>query len=124
MTDTVVQHPPAIKVGGRRLSVSSRPKPHPATEAKPASPTTEPVDYPRPAPPGEQSPHENHEEEVPKKEKKKGNGGEEHERRLQESLHRKAEQNRPSKDGHTAKNWNAIGGGGRIGQPAGRGLGI
>ncbi|KAI0931180.1 hypothetical protein AcW2_000121 [Taiwanofungus camphoratus] len=95
MTDTVAQHPPAGE---------------------------EAMDYPRPAAPGEQAPP--HEDEAPKKEKKKGNGGEEHERRLQESLYRKAEQNRPRKDLHNAKNWNAVGGGGRIGQPAGRGVGL
>lgn len=59
---------------------------------------------------------------MPKKDKKKGNGGDEHERRLQESLYRKAEQNRPSRDTHAARNLNAVGGGGRIAQPAGRGL--
>jgi len=119
MTEALAQHPPAIRVGGRRLSVNSRPKAHSPVEAKPPSPPTEPTDYPRPAAPGEQTPH-HEEEEVPKKEKKKGNGGDEHERRLQENLYRKAELNRPSKDTHGAKNTNAIGGGGRIGQPAGR----
>lgn len=62
------------------------------------------------------------EEAPPKKERKKGNGADEHERRLQESLYRKAGQNRPSRQSHAAKNLNAVGGGGRIAQPAGRGL--
>ncbi|OBZ68592.1 hypothetical protein A0H81_11551 [Grifola frondosa] len=87
------------------------------SEAKPPSPTVdEPTDYPRPAPPGEQPPH--HEEEIPKK-KKQGHGGEEHERRLQESLYRKAEQNRPSKDFYAGSKTT---GGARISQPAGKNL--
>jgi len=107
-----------MKVGGRRLSISSRPKPHPPVEATPASPTGEDAaDYPRPTAPGDQAVH--HEEEVPKKEKK-GNGGDEHERRLQENPYRKAEQNRPSKDAHGAKNMGGVGGGGRISQPVSR----
>ncbi|KZT73440.1 hypothetical protein DAEQUDRAFT_662356 [Daedalea quercina L-15889] len=120
-TAALPQHPPAMKVGGRRLSISSRPKPH-ASEGKPPSPRgEEPADYPRPAAPGEDGPH-NHEphDEVPKKEKKRGSGGDEHERRLQENLYRKAEQNRPRKDFHAAKNLNAVGAGGRIAQPIGR----
>ncbi|KZT02028.1 uncharacterized protein LAESUDRAFT_738894 [Laetiporus sulphureus 93-53] len=106
MTETLAQHPPAT------------PEPQ-FTAPQPEEPT----DYPRPAAPGEQAPHhEQHEEEVPRKEKRKGSGGDEHERRLQESLYRKAELNRPRKDMHTGKNRNNIGGGGRISQPAGRPL--
>ncbi|KAH9947086.1 hypothetical protein B0H21DRAFT_822161 [Amylocystis lapponica] len=121
MSDTVPPHPPAIKVGGRRLSVS-RPKPHHPAEPKATTPPAEEAtDYPRPAGPDDQVVQQ--EEEVPKKEKKKGNGGDEHERRLQESLYRKAEQNRPSRDTHGARNMNVVGGGGRIGQPAGKGFG-
>ncbi|EED80327.1 predicted protein [Postia placenta Mad-698-R] len=121
--EALIQHPPAMRVGGRRLSTTTRPKPQSSTETKSPSPPAEAPNYPRPAPPGEQPPpHDPQEDEVPKKERKKGGGGDEHERRLQESLYRKAEQNRPSRDGHTAKNVNAVGGGGRIGQPAGRTL--
>ena len=131
-----------MKVGGRRLSISSRPKPHNAayvlcitfqlhhtpltltstpSDKSPSPKGEEPADYPRPAGPGDDAPH-NHEphDEVPKKEKKRGSGGDEHERRLQESLYRKAEQNRPRKDFHGAKNLNAVGAGGRIAQPMGR----
>ncbi|KAI0756202.1 hypothetical protein C8Q80DRAFT_1127238 [Daedaleopsis nitida] len=129
MTDALAQHPPAVKVGGRRLSLSSRPRPVSSTaEAKPVPPapsagteTDAPVDYPRPAAPGEQHPPPPHhqEEDVPKR--KQGTGGDEHERRLQESIHRKMEQNRPKKDFQsTAK---APGAGGRISQPAGKGFG-
>ncbi|KAI9066539.1 hypothetical protein FKP32DRAFT_1565627 [Trametes sanguinea] len=115
MADTLVQHPPAMKVGGRRLSVTSRPKPavH-AAEPQRASPGPEtPTDYPRPAPPGEQQAHKE-EEEVPKR--KQGNGGDEHERRIQESLYRKAEANRPTRDFKAGGK--PVGAGGRISQPS------
>ncbi|EMD32585.1 hypothetical protein CERSUDRAFT_87901 [Gelatoporia subvermispora B] len=121
MAEVPAQRAPAMKVGGRRLSVTTRPKPHPApAEAKPPSPDADtPTDYPRPAPPGEQ--HE-HEEEPPRKEKRRGNGGDEHERRLQEDLYRKAEQNRPRRDVHGRRN--SVGGGGRISQPAGKNIAV
>ncbi|THH30222.1 hypothetical protein EUX98_g3953 [Antrodiella citrinella] len=128
---TVAQHPPAMKVAGRRLSVS-RPRPHvPAPEQKPPSPAEdERPDYPRPAPPGEQQAHnpdhvhDDHDE-VPRKEKRRGHGSPDHERRVQESLMRKAEQNRPTKDlGGNAPIKGAVGGGGRIGQPAGKGFAV
>ena len=140
-----------MKVGGRRLSTTSRPKPHITSyvsfasydlihlgltpikyrhtnrEAKSQSPSDkERPDYPRPAAPEQphdpqQHPEEDHEEVPPKKEKK-GHGALDHERRLQESLYRKAEQNRPTKDlGMSGKN--NVGGGGRISQPAGKGIG-
>ena len=59
-----------------------------------------PADYPRPAAPGQQhqEEHHRHEDEQPRKDHKHGQGGPEHERRIQESLHKKAEQNRPSKE--------------------------
>ncbi|OCH93001.1 hypothetical protein OBBRIDRAFT_885862 [Obba rivulosa] len=121
MAEPATQRAPAMKVGGRRLSISSRPKPHPApVEATPASPVAdEPTDYPRPAPPGEQPPRE---DEPPKKEKKRGNGGDEHERRLQEDLYRKAEQNRPRRDMHGRGNPSSVGGAGKTGQPAGKSM--
>lgn len=97
--------------------------PHPCSprDKSPSPKGEDPADYPRPAAPGDDAPH-NHEphDDVPKKEKKRGSGGDEHERRLQESLYRKAEQNRPRKNLHGAKNLNAIGAGGRIAQPMGR----
>ena len=77
-----------------------------------------PPDYPRPAAPGEgeQPPPHHQEEEVPKKEQ--GTGADEHERRLQESIYRKMEQNRPKKEFQSGpRNVNA---GGRISQPAGK----
>ncbi|CDO76491.1 hypothetical protein BN946_scf184615.g17 [Trametes cinnabarina] len=115
MADALVQHPPAMKVGGRRLSVTSRPKPtvHAAEPQKMSPGPDTPTDYPRPAPPGEQQVQKD-EEEVPKR--KQGNGGDEHERRIQESLYRKAEANRPTKDFKSGGK--AIGAGGRISQPS------
>lgn len=56
-----------------------------------------PADYPRPAAPGQQPPHEEHhrhDDEQPKRDQKNV----EHERKVQETLHKKAEQNRPSKE--------------------------
>lgn len=132
---------PAVKVGGRRLSVNSRPKQHPATyvsiyneickpcssrdfhlseQISPTLPTHEQerTDYPRPAGPGEQQPHEQHHyddhEEVPRKERKQGHGALEYERRMQESLYRRA----PKKDTAIGKDAR----GGRIDQPAGKGF--
>ncbi|KAM5539906.1 hypothetical protein V8D89_006409 [Ganoderma adspersum] len=121
-TEALAQHPPAMKVGGRRLSLNSRPRP-PIASLSDASkmsppPADTPPDYPRPAAPGEQEVHhhQQQEEEVPKR--KQGTGGDEHERRIQESLYRKTEQNRPKKElGTGPKVAN------RISQPAGKPLG-
>ncbi|KAI0321285.1 hypothetical protein OF83DRAFT_1100613 [Amylostereum chailletii] len=110
------QHPPAIRVGGRRLSMPSRPKPVMATDVEmPNSPVdVEPVDYPRPAPPGEEH-HPHTEEEAPKKEKKQGHDSE---HRLRESAMRKVPENRPTKE--IFAGGKTVGGGGRISQPTGR----
>ncbi|KIP11101.1 hypothetical protein PHLGIDRAFT_18067 [Phlebiopsis gigantea 11061_1 CR5-6] len=125
LPDNVPSHPPAQKVGGRRMSITSRSKPHAAhTEHKPAADTadndTGPTDYPRPAPPGEQPPHEHHqhEEEQPRREKKHGMS--EHERRAHDIQHKKADLTRPSKEISLA---NKVGGM-RIAQPAGKGVGL
>ncbi|KAI0778945.1 hypothetical protein BD413DRAFT_513005 [Trametes elegans] len=116
---TLAQHPPAIKVGGRRLSVTSRPKPSvvPQQARRASFGADTPVDYPRPAPPGEQQQEQQKDEDVPKR---KQTGGDEHERRIQESLHRKAEQNRPTRDFKSGPK--SVGAGGRISQPAGKAL--
>ncbi|EIW63846.1 uncharacterized protein TRAVEDRAFT_157597 [Trametes versicolor FP-101664 SS1] len=117
MADTLAQHAPAIKVGGRRLSVTARPpKPVAAPVETHTAGSDTPVDYPRPAPPGEQQQLHKDEEEVPKK--KQGNGGDEHERRIQESLYRKAEHNRPTRE----FKGNPKTAGARISQPAGKSL--
>ncbi|KAH9934081.1 uncharacterized protein BXZ73DRAFT_100919 [Epithele typhae] len=130
MAETLrAQHPPAMKVGGRRLSVTSRPKPAPPVEAQRTepAPADTPPDYPRPAPPSdvadEQQHHQQHHqddhEEVPKR--KHGTGGDEHERRLQENLYCRAEQNRPRHEFQSGQR--GATGGARIGQPAGKTLG-
>ncbi|KAI0714689.1 hypothetical protein C8Q76DRAFT_619354 [Earliella scabrosa] len=121
MAETLAQHPPAMKVGGRRLSLNSRPRPAPPTKYATLPPLSRSSHYPRPAAPGEQPHAEHHqEEEVPKR--KQGTGADEHERRLQESLYRKAEQNRPKKE-LQGNPKNVPGAGGRISQPAGKGFG-
>ncbi|ETW86627.1 hypothetical protein HETIRDRAFT_114088 [Heterobasidion irregulare TC 32-1] len=134
MATHIAQHPPAMRVGGRRLSLPSRPRPvvtsvilapRDGGHSAPGTPG-EPPDYPRPAPPGAEHEldheHTHTEEEIPKKEKKQGNGSHENERRMRESAHRKAEENRPRKEGW-APGGKTIGGGGRIAQPAGKGFG-
>ncbi|KAI0830861.1 hypothetical protein BC628DRAFT_1336795 [Trametes gibbosa] len=89
-------------------------------EAQRASPGADtPVDYPRPAPPGEEQQHKD-DDDVPKR--KQGNGGDEHERRIQESLYRKAEHNRPTKEFKGSPK--TVGAGGRISQPVGKSLGM
>ncbi|KDR85806.1 hypothetical protein GALMADRAFT_234898, partial [Galerina marginata CBS 339.88] len=110
------------KVGGRRLSISAKPKPQHHAEANKAEATTDQTpapDYPRPAPPtGEpEAPHHhqhNEEEAPPKKERT--------EKKLQELAHKKVEMTRPTRDVPSASKGHATNM--RIGQPAGKGLGI
>ncbi|PPR05599.1 hypothetical protein CVT26_009120 [Gymnopilus dilepis] len=136
MPETVVmQHAPAMKVGGRRLSVSARHKPpHPAEPPKTERATSEPADYPRPAPPPgantaaetdtsppsnnviNNNPPPHHEDEVPPPKKERV------EKKMEELAHRKAEMTRPTRDVHAASR--ASGQNMRIGQPAGKGLGL
>ncbi|KAH0837799.1 hypothetical protein J3R83DRAFT_5995 [Lanmaoa asiatica] len=138
------QHPPAMRVGGRRLSISARHKPHnaPLLRTRPhqnsggSSPTNthpaENADYPRPAAQeeGEEQaeaqtqqthPPPHNEEEVPKKEKKHGHGGHD-QNRLKESAYRKLDATMPSKDHLGSKH--SFGAAGRIGQPTGKVLTI
>ncbi|KAF9469520.1 hypothetical protein BDZ94DRAFT_1242596 [Collybia nuda] len=120
------QHLPAVKVGGRRLSVSSKPKHHAPAEPSPVEPETAPetLDYPRPAPPGEEQVHAHPplhtEEDNIKKDRK--HGSHENEQKLKELAHHKAEMTRPTKD--VAGGHKGFGAGGRIAQPAGKGLHI
>ncbi|KAJ7511708.1 hypothetical protein B0H11DRAFT_1952686 [Mycena galericulata] len=116
----IAHHPPAIKVGGRRHSVTTKHKPHAAPEPAPAVATPsveEPVaDYPRPAPPvpGEEAAHvppPPHNEEEPLRRDKKL----ENERKLLELAQRKAEMTRPTRD--LKNNGKGFGGAGRIAQP-------
>ncbi|KAJ6457267.1 hypothetical protein C8R45DRAFT_1033099 [Mycena sanguinolenta] len=117
-------HPPAIKVGGRRHSISTfRHRPHIAPEPVPAAAPTvaEPLDYPRPAPPqpatAEEAivhvpPPQHNDEEGQRKDKKHDNGNE---RKLMELTKRKAEMTRPTR---VPKNTKGFGAAGRIAQPA------
>jgi len=135
-SDTVaVQHPPAMKVGGRRLSISARHKAPPAAEpTKTDKEGSEPADYPRPAPPpgttttesdtnintNEAPPNvvnNNHEDDIPPPPKK-----ERVDKKMEELAHRKVEMTRPTKDVHAASR--GSGQNMRIGQPAGKGFGL
>ncbi|KAJ7871186.1 hypothetical protein B0H14DRAFT_2724662 [Mycena olivaceomarginata] len=123
MTDVAnffANHPPAIKVGGRRHSISTvRHRPHPAPEPAPAAPprAAEALDYPRPAPPtvaGDEVAHvppPHNEDEALRKDKKHEN-----ERKLMELAQRKAEMTRPTRI--PKNNGKGFGAAGRIAQPA------
>ncbi|KAF8893682.1 hypothetical protein CPB84DRAFT_1783116 [Gymnopilus junonius] len=136
LSDTVaVQHPPAMKVGGRRLSISAKHKaPHPAGPTKTENEGSTPADYPRPAPPlgtadnneaesTNEAPNpnavvnNNHEDEIPPPPKK-----ERVDKKIEEFAHRKTEMTMPTRDMHAASR--AGGQNMRIGQPAGRGFGL
>jgi hypothetical protein len=115
-----------VRVAGRRLSISARPKPHnaPGTSAPANTRPAENPDYPRPAPQGEgeeQAQHPPHEEEAPKKEKKHGHGSHDN-NRLKESVYRKVDATAPSKDHLGSKH--SFGAAGRIGQPTGKVLAV
>ncbi|KAF8633530.1 hypothetical protein AX15_001335 [Amanita polypyramis BW_CC] len=128
---TLIQHPPAIKVAGRRLSLSSRhTKPHNITvPARPKSAGhNSPIpDYPRPAPPGEEHTevlhtHTGPEEEVPPKKERKHNTHD-NEKKIRESPLWKVEMTRPTRNALSNGKTGGFGAAGRISQPAGRGLG-
>ncbi|KAM6498862.1 hypothetical protein JOM56_006810 [Amanita muscaria] len=126
----VTQHAPAVKVGGRRLSVSSRhAKSHSTssvTRSKSMSNSSPTPDYPRPPPPGEDQPEHLHtggEEEVPPKKEKKHNMHD-NEKKIRESPFYKVEMTRPTRDaGGKGGFGGGFGAAGRIAQPAGKGFG-
>ncbi|GJE89663.1 hypothetical protein PsYK624_057690 [Phanerochaete sordida] len=125
LPENLPAHPPAQKVAGRRMSMSSRPKPHAAhIEQKPAADTaqndTGPDDYPRPAAPGEQPAHEHHqhEEEQPKRER--SHGMSDHERRLKEAQHKRAEASKLPRGMSTGSKTGGV----KISQPVSRALGV
>ncbi|KAN0100093.1 hypothetical protein V8E55_000077 [Tylopilus felleus] len=130
MSDVLsAQHPPALRVGGRRLSTTARPRPHnpPGTTAPAPTHPTENADYPRPtAAQGDgddaQHPPPHNEEEAPKKEKKHGHGGGHDKNKLKESVQHKVESTMPSKDHMGTKH--SFGAAGRIGQPTGKVLAV
>ncbi|KAJ7157361.1 hypothetical protein C8R46DRAFT_1114259 [Mycena filopes] len=118
VSNFIANHPPALKVGGRRRSISTKHRAHTAPEPAPATPpaAVEPVDYPRPAPPpadGEAAhvPPPQHNEEEPQKKDKRH----ENERKLMELAQRKAEMTRPTRD--LKNNGKGFGAAGRIAQP-------
>jgi len=126
----VVPHPPALKVGGRRRSVSSKPKTQntggtqltePAGSDEATNNETAADDYPRPAPPSEgqqadhrDAHHQYQDEEQARKEKKHPSN-----EKMKEYAHWKAETTRPTRyvQGNVMKGWGASG---RIAQPAGK----
>jgi len=136
-SDTVaVQHAPAMKVGGRRLSISAKHKtPHPTEPTKTDKEGSAPADYPRPAPPpgtttaesntptntNEAPPNNvvnnNHEDDIPPPPKK-----ERVDKKMEELAHRKVEMTRPTRDVHAANR--GSGQNMRIGQPAGKSFGL
>ncbi|TFK70046.1 hypothetical protein BDN72DRAFT_568152 [Pluteus cervinus] len=120
----LIAHAPAVKIGGRRLSLSNKPKtqsPFATLRAKSASPVGA-EDYPRPAAPGEE-PHQvlHNEDEAPlKKDKKRGQ--QENEKKLRELSHWKVDTTRPTKDAQSGNR--TYGANGRIAQPAGKNFGV
>jgi len=129
MTEGIItQHPPAKRVGGRRLSISMKHKaPIPVeaavTNAAPQTEnetaTTVAPDYPRPAAPvlveeanHQQEVHRNEKEVPPKKEKYN----------VREHAHWKTETTRPTRDLNGGNKGQTMGI--RIGQPAGKAFGV
>jgi len=127
MESISVQHPPAVKVGGRRLSISAKHKTHSTTVTSEPAPVKAGLgpenDYPRPTAPGDGQIHHHNpphtEEEVPSKEK---HWNHESELKLRDMAHRKTESTRPSKDMIGVNK--GYGAGGRIAQPAGKGFNL
>ncbi|KAJ7731207.1 hypothetical protein B0H16DRAFT_1583847 [Mycena metata] len=124
VSNFIATHPPALKVGGRRRSISTRHRSNtaPGDSAPPATPPAveEPIDYPRPAPPppavgGEAEaahvPPPQHNDEEPQKKDKRH----ENERKVMELAQRKAEMTRPTRD--LKNNGKGFGAAGRIAQP-------
>jgi len=109
---------PAIRIGGRRMSLPNRPRPnvHAAPEPLRDDSIADGPDYPRPPPPNEQhDEHEHEHDEQPKREKKRGHGAHDSALRARENAARRAEGNKPKHE---------FGAGGkpqaRISQPAGK----
>jgi len=121
------RHPPAIKVGGRRLSLSM-PR-HKAPISAEAAVTTETEDkkeptvpdYPRPVAltAAEKAAQQQVHQELPKKEKKYNHHND---KRVQEYAHRKNETTQPTKDMSGGNKDQKMGI--RIGQPASKALGV
>ncbi|KAI9513079.1 hypothetical protein F5148DRAFT_465845, partial [Russula earlei] len=109
------QHSPAMKVGGRRLSLPTRARANKVDEAAAASPG-EPADYPRPSAPGTEGTTEhapNEEDAPPKRERRKSHSLHENERRLRENPQRRVDENWQRRVVHRGSNT-------RISQPGGK----
>jgi hypothetical protein len=120
--NVVVPHPPAMKVGGRRLSISTRQRRNSTTDSgNPETKTDDDIkaDYPRPtAPSGTEVLHQDRqEEEPPKKEYKQVH---ELEKRMYEYTYWKG--TTPTRDPHGNIRGPTMGM--RIRQPGGKMLGV
>ncbi|KAI0094991.1 hypothetical protein BDY19DRAFT_915777 [Irpex rosettiformis] len=123
-TTALISHPPAQKVAGRRMSMTTRPKPHlHSLEHRVASGDGDdedededdaPVDYPRPAPPGESAQEEHHHKNDKSKGEKKHDPN--YGRKAQETLRKKADHNRPAIDPSSGSSAPGV----RVNQPSKR----
>ncbi|KAJ4470840.1 hypothetical protein J3R30DRAFT_1129222 [Lentinula aciculospora] len=139
----LAQHPPAVKVGGRRLSINLKPHHRPQLTSKEsderetsalnnsehsrtntAGPPSPPFDdYPRPTRNEEDQEHIEHREEVPhpRKDQKHGHGSIVGGVESYASI-RRGEETMPTRDHYGAGAGKSFGAGGRIVQPEGKGL--
>ncbi|KAF8481041.1 hypothetical protein DFH94DRAFT_737572 [Russula ochroleuca] len=114
------QHSPAMRVGGRRLSLPSRARANTQVDETVVASPGEPADYPRPSAPGTEPAvavehARNDEEAPPKKERRKSHGAHDNERRLRENPQRRADENWQHRELGGASRINA-----RISQPGGK----
>ncbi|KAJ3872293.1 hypothetical protein F5051DRAFT_161616 [Lentinula edodes] len=143
----LAQHPPAVKVGGRRLSINSKPHTHRAqatseesdernssavnnfelsrTNAAASEPSPVPFDdYPRPTSHSQNEENQEHREEVPhlRKDQKYGHGSNVGGGTESYPSSRKTEETMPTRDYNVHGGGKSFGAGGRIVQPTGKGL--
>ncbi|KAJ3934414.1 MAG: hypothetical protein NXY57DRAFT_680507 [Lentinula lateritia] len=149
----LAQHPPAVKVGGRRLSINSKPHTHRAQatseesdernsfavnnfELSRTNAASEPSpvpfdDYPRPTSHSQneenqehREENQEHREEVPhlRKDQKYGHGSSPGGGAESYVSSRKTEETMPTRDYNVHGGGKSFGAGGRIVQPAGKGL--
>ncbi|KAF9011313.1 hypothetical protein BDQ17DRAFT_1345938 [Cyathus striatus] len=122
----MVQHPPAVKVGGRRLSITSKPKPHVLSEpiimqSADNEPDASQLDYPRPAPPGSETERQHKEHHQRQEDERKEKKHHLHDGQKDYAFW-KAESTRPTRDPQSVLSKSPTAGV-RIGQPAGKGFG-
>jgi len=126
-------HPPAVKVGGRRLSLSKHKHTHPESTTTPIvspgvhqEPDSEAVDYPRPqAAPAKSSDEGDSNEvdankETPKRERKQSHTNQDKDKKFQENAMKRHVGNDPVSGANPKRD--LYGASGRIGQPAAKGL--